>query len=456
MNITTQLSMTPSQGQKPAVVALLFYLFAAVALALLMLAGLFAPEWHFVASRDSAGIVIREWVLFMGLAAPLLFAGYYAYGAILTAASIRAEQLSVGHLLLHYGGAAWLVFAAIAYPGLGWDRIDAFLPGLGLMLMGLILPWLNGLLTASTRNRWDPASLMTLTGMFWLGLAGLYVFGSFLGRYGLHLNLGIPPSSLLLLHGLLAIGGGIWLGLLGVSLLTLRLFAVSSASPGRLSIAGYCLTNLVIVVAVTVIISDQPVLLPWLAGLFLLGSTLIIADAGRLAMNSKHGWLNDSAVLALLAALLIGWIFWTVVFIMLWQPELLPSALIPVSDMGVSAWAAVAFLLPLFYSIALKSVPWLVWRIRCLPLLLEYEQPNLAQLIDTRSHWVTLLLLTVGGCYLLTGHWLKNPALVQLGLVCFLVAGLWLLHALLPAISVFLFGIRVVEKKNHQSRGNLI
>lgn len=243
----------------------------------------------------------REWLLLAGLAGPLLFAAYYAQGAILTGSSIRAERMTILHLLLHGAGVAWLLLGVLMQPLPGIAPAAVLLPGYGLLLCGLVLPWLNGLLTASVRNRWDAPSLMVLTALFWLGLSGLYAFGSMLEIFG---------------------------------------------------------------------------------------------------------------------------------------------------------WSLVILLL-VFYPVVIKTVPFLVWRIRCLPLMLDYNQPGTREMVDKRSSWITVLLLLLGSFYLGAGSRLSDPAIIQLGLLSLLVAGVWMLHALWPAIAVFVLGITPHNKEKSAITANI-
>jgi hypothetical protein len=445
MNTSRTYRLATAQGQIPAVVALLFYLLAAGALGVLLIAGLLFPDWRF-SLRDVSIFGRREWLLLVGLAGPLLFAAYYGQGAILTGTSIRAERMSMAHLILQGAGIAWLLLGVLLQPLPGVATAAVLLPGYGLLLCGLVLPWINGLLTASVRNRWDAPSLMVLTALFWLGLSGLYAFGSMLEVYGLSLDFGLDRTALLQLHGLLAIGGGLWLGLLGVSLLSLQLFNVSEKAAGVLSSLGYWIINSALVIGVPTVLGAHAILYPWLGGLFLLGSALVVVDAIRISLAGKAGHLMEPFGWVLLFALLVGLIMWACVLKALLMPaEGLLSSLVN-DRTGFSLWLPLIVLLLVFYPVAVKSVPFLVWRIRCMPLLLDHAQPSARALCDNRSTWVTALLLLLGLIYLAAGSRLSDPVVIQLGLLSLLVAVFWTLHALWPAISVFMLGITPAKK----------
>ncbi len=446
MNTSRTYRLATTQGQIPAVVALLFYLLAAGALGVLLIAGLLLPEWHF-SMRDVSIFGHREWLLLVGLAGPLLFAAYYGQGAILTGTSIRAERMSIAHLLLQGAGFAWLLIGMLLQPKPDLAVAAVLLPGYGLLLCGLVLPWINGLLTASVRNRWDAPSLMILTALFWLGLSGLYAFGSMLEVYGLSLDFGLDRTTLLQLHGLLAIGGGLWLGLLGVSLLSLKLFTVSDKSAGALSSIGYWILNITLVLGVPVVLGTYAILYPWLARLFLLGSALVVVDAIRISLAGKGGHFKEPFSWVLLFALLVGLFMWICILRTLLLPAEGVLTFFLNNSTGFSLWLPLIVLLLVFYPVLVKSVPFLVWRIRCMPLFLDHAQPSARALYDNRSAWVTTLLLLIGLIYLAAGSRLSDPAVIQLGLLSLLVATFWTLHALWPAISVFMLGIGPVNKK---------
>lgn len=454
MNPTRTYRLATSQGQIPAVVALLFFLLTAGALGALLIAGLFFPEWRF-SMREVSLFGRREWLLLAGLAGPLLFAAYYAQGAILTGSSIRAERMTILHLLLHGAGVAWLLLGVLMQPLPGIAPAAVLLPGYGLLLCGLVLPWLNGLLTASVRNRWDAPSLMVLTALFWLGLSGLYAFGSMLEIFDWSLDFAMDRTALLRLHGLLALAGGIWLGLLGVSSLSLQLFNVSEKAAGLLSTLGYWLMNIALLLAVPVVLGAHSILYSWLGGLFLLGSALVVVDAVRILLAGRATFLREPYGWVLLLALVAGLLLWTCVLRTVITPDLIAAANLMSDGSGFSVWLALVILLLVFYPVVIKTVPFLVWRIRCLPLMLDYNQPGTREMVDKRSSWITVLLLLLGSFYLGAGSRLSDPAIIQLGLLSLLVAGVWMLHALWPAIAVFVLGITPHNKEKSAITANI-
>lgn len=382
-----------------------------------------------------------------GFAASFVFGSFYAVSSLLSGAGLWSRPLALLHLLLHSLGLSLLTL------GLGGLNFldQPFLPmgtGAILILAGMLLLLLNLVATASQRNRWEPAQITVLFSLFWLGMAAVLGLALFIHiRYPLFRE---DPVRLLETYATLGVVGFLWLGLLGASLKLLEMFCVGQLRSSSLSWAGCLLIN-----AGLFFLVAMPQRLPWNAyaipaGLGFLGSMAFLVDMLRLVTGNRALWNPGlaAALLGLLSGVLtLGGLLWSMT-----SPDQTGETL----PADLRAQVRTFLVLVLFGAVALVSlgfgtrlIPFLIWRIRCLPLVRQPSLPAVSDWIDLRSlpAFALCLLLSLG--YLAAGQWLDHPAGAQLGMVCLLTGIFWFLFSLRVALQAFFLGVEPASPTPH-------
>lgn len=429
--------LTKNKGSGGALVALGFYLLGLACLITLLGIVITIPT---VLTGDPyrPEVLALAVLAVSGFIASCLFAVLYSVSSLLSGAPLWSRGLANWHLALHAFGLGLMV-AAFAGREFLQQPFTGVIAGGACVLLGMLLLALNLIVTASRENRWQPAQLTVLSAIFWLLIAvsmGLaMVFTDMLPRFG------GDPIRILEIQAHVGMAGFFWLGLLGCSLILLSMFVVGDHAAGWASWTGCVLLNLILLVMVPIILASREPPVALLAGAILAASCFYLIDIIAILSSGKRG--PGSVSLAILASLLSGMVLigWMSAGMQPANPaatELLPLRESARIYFGLAVFGT--FVLFVLGS-ASRLIPFLVWRLRCLPWLGTPGLPEPAQLFNRASLFPMLICALAGAGYFAAGQIHNQSAGMQIGALCLLVATGWLLHAVLPAMRAFLLGI---------------
>jgi len=429
-------------GQVSGLIALGFYGIGLVCLVVMLFLLLASPG---VATThpyqlESLGLAALGVV---GFIASFLFGTYYAMSSLMSGSSLWSRKLASVHLFLHGAAIIWMVATFGGMPF--WENAQqSFVLGGILFLLGVLAMIFTMVATASRLNLWEPAQITVISSLFWLGLAALFLLSLVLEQHYPFMSHG--PWELLQIHSIMALAGFLWLGMLGISLKLFTMFMVCRKMPGVLSWIGCILLNATLMLLVPVLLASPSWAFFLISTSLLMGSLFYFADLLRI-LFSAHKKLQAGSVCALLG-LLVG--LATMAWLVAGTPSFVQDhALAPeVVQRMVMVLVLFGVALPLFLGIGTQVIPFLVWRIRCMPYVGSYQQPFLSSLFYPRSGLVAAICLLVGITYVILGQFIRELAATQLGTLTILVGVLWFLHALYPSFQAFLLGVEPVPEQS--------
>ncbi len=365
--------------------------------------------------------------LAIGFVASVLFGASYLILPVMAATPLWSVRLGWLHAGLHVLGllllAIGLVFPASIHPFIG----------LGLLSVGLLAYSTNLMMTASRYNRWDPALVSVFFALCWLGMVGGFSLWLFVD-----LSFGDQRHySAALLEGqaLVALLGFFWLFLLGAALKVLSMFLVSRKRPGIWSWLGLVMLNLALfIMPIGILLGMDWTLTVGL--LVLVGSLCYGIDFLRLAVGSERFLSGD--LLCASAALLFGLpvIAWVVAGMPLIAevegiaPQEQARAYFVVALLG-------CFVLVVF-GLGMRVLPFLAWQLCFLPKVGREPVPDVETLVHAPARSAVLISLLLAWAYLAAGQLWQTPVGVQFAVLCFIVAVLWTVYAVLPALKCIL------------------
>ncbi len=441
----TTLSPIRKKGMMSAMVALGFYIVGMLCLLACLAVLAVFPR---VLSGDPyrLEVIALAALAIPGFAGSSIFGTFYAVSSLLSGSSLWSRPLAVVHLALHVMGMCGMILALGGMPFLEQPFLGIG-AGAVLQLLGVLLLLVNLIVTTSQLNRWEPEQITVMLALFWLGIAALLGLGLFAHiRYPIFQE---TPLRLMEVYAHLSLAGFLWLGMLGTSLKLFGIFLVGGPKPGGLSWTGCAVIN-VALMAMAVL----PLSFPWTAhaipaGMIFAGSLLYLADIRRIAVRAKEGWTPGLTVaLAGLAAgiLLIGWVAGILAG---WLGSgTLEGEILRKQARAYVSLAILGTVLMISLGMGTRLVPFLVWRLRCLPLATDGAAPTVNELADTRGSLVFPLCLIAGWTYLAAGQWAGQAVATQLGVLCLLVGIGWFFAVIRPAAEVFLFGAMREAGKN--------
>lgn len=437
-----ELNIIKGHGQVSSLVALGFYAVGLVSLVAVL--GILLGYPQTLAGDPYRLEVLGLGVLaILGFVASFIFGTYYAVSSLLSGTGLWSRKLALWHLLLHVVGLGWMAAAFAGMTFLENPYSSMFIGGMAI-LAGVLILVLNIVCTASQFNRWEPAQITVMSSLFWLGLASVFVLGLVVERF--YPFMGHEPLELARMHGYLAVAGFLWLGVLGASLKLFSMFTVGGRMPGVMSWIGCAVINGALMLTVPVLLFDPPWAYPVLTAIILIGSLFYLGDAVRMFAGASKG--VSAGVLGAMAGLvmglvLLGWLAAGTPGVGSAETVLPGETARMMTSLAILGTGALVFL-----GMGTRVIPFLVWRVRCMPLVGRSEQPAVNSLADARSPSVTVFCLLVGWIYILAGQFSGNAAGTQLGVLCLLVGACWFLHAVRPSLQAFFLGIEPVSKPN--------
>lgn len=372
-----------------------------------------------------------------GFVASFVFGTFYAVASLLSGNGLWSRPLALLHLATHALGMGWLVAAYGGMPFFERPYLGIAIGG-AIILAGVVMLVVNLMLTAARHNRWEPAQLTVVASLFWLLLTG----GAALARV-LEPHLPWLPAQLraqMEAFILLGLAGFLWLGLLGAVLKLVSMFTVGDRAPGALSWTGLLFIHLVLFALVPVITSYFTPPLGFVAAGIFLGSLAYFADLARLLATARKR--PDAGVMTALAGIAAGMAL--LLWIALGQPVFAEAEATNAFAAArlATVWMIFGTVTLVALGLGLRLLPFLVWRIRCAPWVGHRGVPSPAELERPGSRLPVAVCLLVGAIYILAGQMAGHPAGTQLGVLCLLVGAGWFIHAIGPAVSVFVLGLQ--------------
>lgn len=370
-------------------------------------------------------------LLLPGFLASGMFALLYALAAPLSGSSLGSPVLACTHLFLHLLSLGSLLTEALLnnQPSDLTPSVTAAYVGL---IAGAILFAINTLLTACRQNQWNPSQLSLLSSVFWLCIAAgaglLMLLENFTAMDSVQLAKVYLPVSLtsFAVFGTIA---GIFL--------YATMFHPKARQSTPFAWLGWGLLNAALMIAVPQLLDYPGLLSAWL-GLMLAAAMLLYAiDTVRrfLAGQEKPNLPQTGIVLAFVPILAAA----------LWLASRdhlnLQSSVNPLWQKTGLALACLTGFVLFALPASTRIIPFLLWRLRCLPWVGRLKLPRNEELLDGRSEGVSVLCLLSGCLYLASGFALGAPAGIQLGALCLLAGSLWSLHSLAPALRLFFLGL---------------
>lgn len=432
-------SIIAENGQVSALIALGFYIIAGMCL----LSGwgilMAFPE---IISGDPYRLetIALGILTIAGFAASFIFGTYYAVASLLSGSGLWSRPLGLLHLALQTLGIGWLgisfaISAAFQTTGLGM-----VIGGL-LLLCGVFCLVFNLSVTASRFNRWEPAQITVMLSLFWLSICAVLGFALVVDPF--YPVTGFDPLRLLESHVVLGLAGFLWLGMIGTSLKLLSMFAISKHQPGAFSWVGCVLCNVVLLAMIPILLFHPQIPFSYLAAVLFVGSLFYFIDILRLVISAKQG--RDAAITGTTLALLVGMalLAWMVVG----MPILASATEYTREHARVGIAIITLGIMPLMaFSLSMRIIPFLVWRVRCAPYVGKFPVLSATELSDRRAMISAVLCLAVGCTYIIFGQWFSQPAGAQIGSIALLVGAFWCIHSFLPAILAFLLGVDKTAK----------
>lgn len=381
-----------------------------------------------------------------GFVGSFLFAAAYVISPVMAAASLFSDRMVWIHLILHAIGLGCLT---VVFGGLNFltDPTQGLLAGISILLLGTLLFIINLLITASRLNRWEPDQLTLMAALFWLGITVILS-----GALILNLEAFIPqglddPIELLQAHAPLGLVGFLWLSLLGFSLKLFSMFLVTDRKAGALSWIGWIFVNGSLMALVPILLFAGGQGLEVAVGAIAVGSLCYLIDIVRLWIAAKRplDWALSGAFVGLLTG------FALFVWLLLDAPLATTEDAVEV----LREDTRVLFMVGVFGTftitvvcLALRLIPFLVWQLRCAPLIGRHEVPTPRALQSTSGAFGVTIALFIAWAYLAAGQWTQSAIGGQIAALCLLVALFWFAWSLKPALRAFVFGVRIESPKS--------
>jgi len=383
----------------------------------------------------------------MGFVGSFVFGAAYLVAPVMGGATLYSERGAHLHLLLHGAGLGCLV---IVLGGMNFmENPQAGLAfGLCLVLAGAAIHIANLLATASRFNRWEPEQLTLVSGLFWLGLSALAGGAVLVNNWFPFLE--TDSMKLLRYHAPLGVVGFLWLSLIGIALKAFNLFLVSEKSAGFLSWIGWALVNLALMALVPFYLIGNEVLPLYATGAIFVGSLFYIGDVVRLWLAARRpiDWALSGSFIGLLTGLV------PFVWILAGMPGFgVEEGGITSNDAAriiflVGVLGTFAVVLP---GLAMRLLPFLVWQIRCAPLVARQSVLPPSALIGRSPAAGAIICLIAGWAYLVAAQWWSSPAGIQIAVVCWAVGLFWFVVSIHPAIRAFVYGVQVISSGDSTS-----
>lgn len=368
--------------------------------------------------------------LILGWIGSLIFGAGYQLVPVMSGASLWSRKLPWVHLVLHVVGLVWML-AAFTFAG-----PEAVNHGALVVYLGSLLFVGNLMATAGRLNRYEPANLTFYCAMLWLVLSGVLAVLILINRVAE--AFAIPDLILMIVHAHLGLAGFLLLALLGATLKLFTMFLRPKHQAGAASWTGCFLINIGL--------------------LFLFPAELYPGDALRvvatvaIAMGTlAYGWdilllvrsrrsvfvfpyVTHLTGLGLLV-LLLGSIVAS-------MPGLQLGQQLPMQD-----WMRTYFCLALFgpftfaiFGMSFKVAPFLAWQLRVAPGEDLESNPSPKGWSRLPAAPLVLLAALLGWGYLAAAQWSGHAVGVQLAMLLFFIAWLFVLIGIQPAARVLVTG----------------
>ncbi|MBE2213378.1 MAG: hypothetical protein IAE82_05865, partial [Opitutaceae bacterium] len=399
--------------------------------------------WLFVlllAPGSLAGDPVRGPVLALthlvtlGWIGSLLFAAAYLVGPMLAEHALWSGKLAAAHLALH------LVGLTLLLGGLTLLRYDIASFGAGTVVAGIALMILNLMVTGSHETRWNPANIAFQSAMFWLATTGALALLMLRGR------LATPwlaaPETLIALHAHFALFGFLTQALLAVSLRVVPMSLGQNQHPRSLDTlawTAWAVLNGGLMLLVPASLVGASGFIVAIGGVIAVGVTLFAADIACILwmFRARVSWgaATHGTGIALLVAIVAA---------ALWRlPEVAAGTLEQTRE-WMRFYISLALLGPFSFAVvgtAGRLLPRLVWSLRFAPWAGHGRMPAPATLGREAAVAPAYFCLLMAWVYLALGQWHANQHALRFGAVLMLLAGVWSLVSVAPAIVRLVLGV---------------
>lgn len=370
----------------------------------------------------------------LGWIASMLFAGVYLLAPLLAGSPLWSTRLPHFHLACHVIGLALLLGGFIVL------RYEIVSIGAVVLCIGLLALIVNLVITANKRSLWTPANVGFQAAMFWLAMAGglaLFMLRARLTQQG-----SIAPETLIALHAHYALFGFLAQALLAVSLRVVpELLGLDSVPSwmNRLGWAGWASLNVGLVLLFPMVHMGSHGAILTAGILIAVGVVGFAAQIGGFlflrAARLTWGAITHATGILLLLLIVAG---------ALWSFPEADENFMTAQRSWMQLYISLALLGPFAFAIlgtAEQLVPRLIWRLRFAPWAKYAELPEPSALARTSAGGPMFLSLLMAWIYLFMGQIRAEPNAIRLGAVLMLVAFVWFVVCVSPALLRLALGV---------------
>lgn len=369
----------------------------------------------------------------LGWIASVMFAGAYLLAPILANSPLWSQRLPVFHLFCHGTGLAFML------GGLAELRYEMVSIGAGIVCLGLLALIVNLMVTASRRTVWSPANLGFQTSMFWLAVTGAVAL--FMLRQRVAPFVDIKSDTLIALHANGALFGFLTQALLSVSLwITPKLLKLEK-TPNWLNWfgwTGWVFLNLGLLLF-PMLRTEPPIAVVLIGILIAIGGAGFAAQIAGCYLLPRAKW-SWGATTHLAGVLLMG----LIVAGALWSFPQAESATVESLRSWIRLYISLSLLGPFAFAIlgiGERLLPQLIWRLRFGPWARYTSVPEEAVLGQNGASAPMFFSLVMAWIYLYMGQVEDAANSTRIGAVLLLVAFVWFVVAVAPALNRLALGV---------------
>jgi len=370
----------------------------------------------------------------LGWIGSLLFAAAYLIGPMLAENELWSNRLAALHLALHVVGLSLLLggFSLVRYDIAAW--------GAGTLVAGLALMILNLMVTGSRQTRWTPTNITFQTSMFWLAATGTIALLMLRGR------LSTPwlasPETLIAMHAHFALVGFLAQALLGISLRIVPVALGAERHPASLnSLAwtawGVLNGGLMLLVPASLVGASSFIVA--IGGIIAVGILLFAVDIACVLWMFRRRMSWSVITHATGIALLVG-----ILGAALWRLPEVASGSFAETREWMRFYISLALLGPFAFAVIGtlgRLVPRMVWALRFGPWAGHGTVPPASSLAREAGAAPAYFSLVMAWTYIALGQWHDNQHAMRLGAVLMIVACLWSLVTIGPALTRLITGV---------------
>lgn len=431
--MTTSNQKDPAAPNPPAPVthlySILFFAMGMLTFGLTCLALMFKPDL-LLGDPYRAPVLAVAHSLILGWIGSLVFGAGYQIVPVMSGASLWSRKLPWAHVIIHFVGMIWMLTAFM------FSGPEAVNQGALLVYVGALLFVINVMATTGRLNRYEPANFTFYSAIIWLVLSGALAVIILINRVGELLP--IPDMILMLVHAHLGLAGFLLLALLGATLKLFSMFLRPRHRAGAAAWSGCGMINLGLLLLFPAELYPGHALrvvaaLLLTAGVLAYGWDILMLVRSResrfVLPYATH--LTGLGLLVLLLGLILASL-----------PGLSFGQIMPMED-----WMRAYFCLALFgpftlaiFGMSFKVAPFMAWQIRVAPEADPQNNPSPHGWSRLHAAPLVLIAALLGWGYLAAAQWTGHAIGVQLAMLLYLIAWIFVLIGISPAAKILLTG----------------